>query len=794
MPFYQYFINEAADKEAAAIKVAAEEAVVKKAAEEAAAKKAIEEAAAKKAVEEAAAKKAIEETAAKKAVAQKAAEEAAAAQRAVEEAAAAQRAVEEAAAAQRAVEEAAALKAAKEVAAQKAAEEAGLLKAIKEAAAQKAAQEAAAQKAAEETATQKAAKEAAAQKAAKEAAAQKAAEEAAVIKAVEKATKETALLKAAEEKTAEEAALLKATQEAAVQKAAEEAAVQKAAEETALLKAAEEAAAQKVVEEAASLKAVQKAAEEAAAQKAAEKAVAQKAADEAADKNAEYIIINVNISLENAMQLLSCVLHIPDGTPIKNDDNTYNKIKTSFTRVNLNTKEDQYNLKNLLSSLNNDYDNILDSLKTDTINFDHSKSTYTFLKNCNDKINLNTNDNNNDTDYYLDIVYVLALAIQYAVKAAIIERLTSLYNIIICFTTLKPQILLNDICSLKNNKIKTNIILKSLSIICGEDPNSWYSNNEEYGIDLKIMNVIFDNKKAELLTEIETLYQNLFLPLFIINKENKKIINVYMANTVKNVYYNDTLDYNKTRGIDTLMKYPLSLLTLSKALNEVSALFTRHALQLASDKIKSNILEPQKTNTLNIYFNITDKGETEKLNAAVQAINTLNQSQNVGSLKILKEQFNNMYNMLNINIRERNTLMELQKKYIDLDNALTNVKFNNMIHDDILKCPQILSAITEATFVIINAKITEGTVQNQIQKINAKQPKLSGFVQESLKKGGFRKTKYKKYTKKINKSIRQISGKYTKIIGGFRNTHTKQYTKKKYKKAKNIKQLIHNKS
>ena len=149
-----------------------------------------------------------------------------------------------------------------------------------------------------------------------------------------------------------------------------------------------------------------------------------------------------------------------------------------------------------------------------------------------------------------------------------------------------------------------------------------------------------------------------------------------------------------------------------------------------------------------------------------------------------------------LNTRESNTLMNLQTQYIALDNALNNVKFNNMIHDDILEHPQILSAITEATFVIINANITTGHVKKMVKDIEVSEPKLSGFVQvqESLKKGGFRKTKYKKYTKKINKSIRQISGKYTKIIGGFRNTHTKQYTKKKYKKAKNIKQLINNKS
>ena len=126
--------------------------------------------------------------------------------------------------------------------------------------------------------------------------------------------------------------------------------------------------------------------------------------------------------------------------------------------------------------------------------------------------------------------------------------------------------------------------------------------------------------------------------------------------------------------------------------------------------------------------------------------------------------------------------------------ALNDVTFNNMIHDDILEHPQILSAITEATFVIINANITTGNVKKMVNDIDILAPKLSGFVQKPLTRGGFRKTKYKKYTKKINKSIRQISGKYTKIIGGFRNTYTKQYTKKKYKKAKNKKQLIHNKS
>ena len=488
---------------------------------------------------------------------------------------------------------------------------------------------------------------------------------------------------------------------------------------------------------------------------------------------------------------MKCVLNIPDGTPIKNDNNTYIKIKENFTNKdkNANERQDLYNLK---SSFNND---IFDSLKTTTIKFVYTSETYIFLKACYNKLNTVINI---DTDYYLDIVNDLALAIQDAVKAAIIERLTSLYNIIICFTTLNPQISLNNIIiytdTQKNNKLNLN----SLSIICSNTSNvSWFS-NEEYGIDLRIMIDKFGNinvqQKRELLTEIYKLCRKLFWPLSIITGTTvtNKPINADMANSVKNVYDNDTLDDNKTRGIDTLMKYPLSLLTLSKVLNEVSALFTQHALQLASNKINSNILDPQKTNTLNKYFNITDKGETEKLNAAVQAINTLNQSQNVGSLKFLEDQFNNMYNMLNKCVIY--TLMELQNQYKDLFKALNDVTFNNMIHDDILEHPQILSAITEATFVIINANITTGNVKKMVNDIDILAPKLSGFVQKPLTRGGFRKTKYKKYTKKINKSIRQISGKYTKIIGGFRNTYTKQYTKKKYKKAKNKKQLIHNKS
>ena len=694
---------------------------------------------------------------------------------------------------------------------------AALKKAAEEATTKKAAEEAALKKAAEELAAQKVVEEAAAQKAVEEAAAaQKIAKEAAAAqKVVEEAA---AILKAAEELAAR-----KAAEELAARKAAEEAAAQKAAEELAARKAAEEAAAKKAVEEAA----VKKAAEEAAAKKADAAAVVKKVIVEEADnknvatvadkgvnfevldmstvnteiqeKDAEYINVNVNISKEDAIQLLKCVLNIPDGTPIKNNNNnTYIEIKNNFTNKDANAieRQDLYNLK---SSFNDD---IFDSLKTTTIKFVYTSNTYTFLKNCNDNINVNTNDNNNDTDYYLDIVCELAQAIQYAVKAAIIERLTSLYNIIICFTTLNPQISLNNIIIYTNKKKTKKIKLNSLSIICSTSGDSWIS-NEEYGIDLRIMNFAFGNineheqQKNELLTKIEKLYQKLFLPLNIINKKERNIrVDAAMANSVKNVYNNDTLDDNKTRGIDTLMKYPLSLLTLSKVLNEVSALFTQHALQhalqLASDKIKSNILDPQKTNTLNKYFNITDKGETEKLNAAVQAINTLNQSQNVGSLKFLEVQFNNMYNMLNK--REVDTPMNLQKQCEDLINALNGVTFEHMIHDDILEHPQILSAITEATFVIINANITTGNVQNQIQKFNAQQPKLSGFVQKPLSRGGFRKTKYKKYTKKINKSIRQISGKYTKIIGGFRNTYTKQYTKKKYKKAKNKKQLIHNKS
>ena len=495
---------------------------------------------------------------------------------------------------------------------------------------------------------------------------------------------------------------------------------------------------------------------------------------------------------------MKCVLNIPDGTPIKNNNNnTYIEIKEQFTNKDENAIaiRDLYNLK---SSFNDD---IFDSLKTTTIKFVYTSETYIFLKACYNKLNTVINI---DTDYYLDIVNDLALAIQDAVKAAIIERLTSLYNIIICFTTLIPQKSLNNIIiytdTQKNNKLNLN----SLSIICSNTFNvSWFS-NEEYGIDLRIMTAKFGNinvqQKRELLTEIYKLCRKLFWPLSIITGTTftNKPINVDMANLVKNVYDNDTLDDNKTRGIDTLMKYPLSLLTLSKVLNEVSALFTQHALQLASDEIKSNMLDLQKTNTLNKYFNITDNLEKKKFDTAVHAIDTFTTQEKTNtdhiSLVSLEEQFNNMYNMLNT--RESNTLMNLQTQYIALDNALNNVKFNNMIHDDILEHPQILSAITEATFVIINANITTGHVKKMVKDIEVSEPKLSGFVQvqESLKKGGFRKTKYKKYTKKINKSIRQISGKYTKIIGGFRNTHTKQYTKKKYKKAKNIKQLINNKS
>ena len=496
---------------------------------------------------------------------------------------------------------------------------------------------------------------------------------------------------------------------------------------------------------------------------------------------------------------MKCVLNIPDGTPIKNNNNnTYIKIKEQFTNKdeNANERQDLYNLK---SSFNDD-DNILDSLKTDTIKFVYTSETYIFLKACYNKLNTVINI---DTDYYLDIVCELAQAIQDAVKAAIIERLTSLYNIIICFTTLNPQISLNNIIIYTNKKKKNKIKLNSLSIICSTSGDSWFS-NEEYGIDLQIMNDTFGNineheqQKSKLLTEIEELYQKLFMPLSIINKTEKEnnVDMAIIANSVRNVYNNEDVYNNKTRGIDTLMKYPLSLLTLSKVLNEVSALFTGHALQLASDKIKSNMLDPQKTNTLNKYFNITDNLEKEKFVTAVHAIDTFTTQKQTQldhiSLVSLKEQFNNMYNMLNT--RESNTLMNLQTQYIALEYALNNVKFNNMIHDDILEHPQILSAITEATFVIINANITIGNVKKMVKDIEVSEPKLTGFVQESLKKGGFRKTKYKKYTKKINKSIRQISGKYTKIIGGFRNTHTKQYTKKKYKKAKNIKQLINNKS
>ena len=638
----------------------------------------------------------------------------------------------------------------------------------------------AAKKAIEEVAAKKAA--AALKRAAEEAAAKKAAEEDVALKAkLNKDIINAFALKAAQ-KVVKEAATKKAAEEAAAaQRATEEAAAaQRATEEAA---AAKQALAQKAK--------LNKEIIEAVALKAAKEAVALKAAKEAAAQNAEYIIINVNTSLEDAIQLLKCVLNIPDGTPIKNDNNTYIKIKENFTNKdkNANERQDLYNLK---SSFNDD---IFDSLKTTTIKFVYTSETYIFLKACYNKLNTVINI---DTDYYLDIVNDLALAIQDAVKAAIIERLTSLYNIIICFTTLNPQISLNNIIiytdTQKNNKLNLN----SLSIICSNTSNvSWFS-NEEYGIDLRIMIDKFGNinvqQKRELLTEIYKLCRKLFWPLSIITGTTvtNKPINADMANSVKNVYDNDTLDDNKTRGIDTLMKYPLSLLTLSKVLNEVSALFTQHALQLASNKINSNILDPQKTNTLNKYFNITDKGETEKLNAAVQAINTLNQSQNVGSLKFLEDQFNNMYNMLNKCVIY--TLMELQNQYKDLFKALNDVTFNNMIHDDILEHPQILSAITEATFVIINANITTGNVKKMVNDIDILAPKLSGFVQKPLTRGGFRKTKYKKYTKKINKSIRQISGKYTKIIGGFRNTYTKQYTKKKYKKAKNKKQLIHNKS
>ena len=643
--------------------------------------------------------------------------------------------------------------------------------AVKKAAAQKIAKEAeaAVKKAAEELAAQRAAEELAARKAAEELAARKAAEEAAAKKAAEEAAVQKVVEEAAAQKIAKEAA-------AAAQRAAE-AAVQKAAEELAAQNAINEAAAQK-------------AAEEADAQKAAEEADAQKTA------RGEYIKVEAFVSKEDAIQLLKCVLNIPDGTPIKNNNNnTYIEIKEQFTNKDENAIaiRDLYNLK---SSFNDD---IFDSLKTTTIKFVYTSETYIFLKACYNKLNTVINI---DTDYYLDIVNDLALAIQDAVKAAIIERLTSLYNIIICFTTLIPQKSLNNIIiytdTQKNNKLNLN----SLSIICSNTFNvSWFS-NEEYGIDLRIMTAKFGNinvqQKRELLTEIYKLCRKLFWPLSIITGTTftNKPINVDMANLVKNVYDNDTLDDNKTRGIDTLMKYPLSLLTLSKVLNEVSALFTQHALQLASDEIKSNMLDLQKTNTLNKYFNITDNLEKKKFDTAVHAIDTFTTQEKTNtdhiSLVSLEEQFNNMYNMLNT--RESNTLMNLQTQYIALDNALNNVKFNNMIHDDILEHPQILSAITEATFVIINANITTGHVKKMVKDIEVSEPKLSGFVQKPLTRGGFRKTKYKKYTKKINKSIRQISGKYTKIIGGFRNTHTKQYTKKKYKKAKNIKQLINNKS
>ena len=665
--------------------------------------------------------------------------------------------------------------------------------AVKKAAAQKIAKEAeaAVKKAAEELAAQRAAEELAVQKkAAEDAALKRAAEEAVAQKAAEEAA---AILKAAEElaarKVVEEAAAQKIAKEAAAQKIAKEAAAaaQRAAE-AAVQKAAEELAAQNAINEAAA----QKAAEEADAQKAAEEADAQKTA------RGEYIKVEAFVSKEDAIQLLKCVLNIPDGTPIKNNNNnTYIEIKEQFTNKDENAIaiRDLYNLK---SSFNDD---IFDSLKTTTIKFVYTSETYIFLKACYNKLNTVINI---DTDYYLDIVNDLALAIQDAVKAAIIERLTSLYNIIICFTTLSPQKSLNNIIiytdTQKNNKLNLN----SLSIICSNTFNvSWFS-NEEYGIDLRIMTDKIGNinvqQKRELLTEIYKLCRKLFWPLSIITGTTftNKPINVDMANLVKNVYDNDTLDDNKTRGIDTLMKYPLSLLTLSKVLNEVSALFTQHALQLASDEIKSNMLDLQKTNTLNKYFNITDNLEKKKFDTAVHAIDTFTTQEKTNtdhiSLVSLEEQFNNMYNMLNT--RESNTLMNLQTQYIALDNALNNVKFNNMIHDDILEHPQILSAITEATFVIINANITTGHVKKMVKDIEVSEPKLSGFVQvqESLKKGGFRKTKYKKYTKKINKSIRQISGKYTKIIGGFRNTYTKQYTKKKYKKAKNKKQLIHNKS
>ena len=578
---------------------------------------------------------------------------------------------------------------------------------------------------------------------------------------------------------------------AAALKAAKEVAAQKIAEEAVAQKAAKEAVAQKIAEE--------------VAQKVAQRATLKKKFIEAVKKTiaaqkttrGEYIKVEAYVSKEDAIQLLKCVLNIPDGTPIKNNNNnTYIKIKEQFTNKdeNANERRDLYNLK---SSFNDD---IFDSLKTTTIKFVYTSETYIFLKACYNKLNTVRNI---DTDYYLDIVNDLALAIQDAVKAAIIERLTSLYNIIICFTTLKPQISLNNIIiytdTQKNNKLNLN----SLSIICSNTSNvSWFSNeDEEYGIDLQIMTDKFGNinvqQKRELLTEIDELCRKLFWPLSTITGTTgtNNPINVDMANSVKNVYDNDTLDDNKTRGIDTLMKYPLSLLRLSKVLNEVSALFTGHALQLASVKIKSNI-NSEKTNTLNKYFNIADTLEKEKFVTAVHAINTFTTQEKTNtdhiSLVSLKEQFNNMYNMLNT--RESNTLMNLQTQYIALEYALNNVKFNNMIHDDILEHPQILSAITEATFVIFNANITTGNVKKMVKDIEVSEPKLSGFVQESLKKGGFRKTKYKKYTKKINKSIRQISGKYTKIIGGFRNTHTKQYTKKKYKKAKNIKQLINNKS
>ena len=150
---------------------------------------------------------------------------------------------------------------------------------------------------------------------------------------------------------------------------------------------------------------------------------------------------------------MKCVLNIPDGTPIKNNNNnTYIKIKEQFTNKdeNANERQDLYNLK---SSFNDD-DNILDSLKTDTIKFVYTSETYIFLKACYNKLNTVINI---DTDYYLDIVCELAQAIQDAVKAAIIERLTSLYNIIICFTTLNPQISLNNIIIYTNKKKKIKL-------------------------------------------------------------------------------------------------------------------------------------------------------------------------------------------------------------------------------------------------------------------------------------------------------------------------------------------------